>query len=140
MADIRFETGLKTFDINGSFQVTFAPTDMSFIERAYKALENMDAMQTKYKDIIAKTDGAALFDLAREMDNAARVEINNVFGSDVCSPLFGTMNVFTIADGFPVWANFLLAIIDQFEGAFAEERKKTNPRIAKYTAKYKGNR
>lgn len=140
MADIKFETGLKTFDINGTVQATFAPTDMAFIERAYKALENMDAMQTKYKDIIEKTNGSALFDLARQMDGEARAEINNVFGFDVCSPLFGPMNVFTIADGFPVWANFLLAVIDQFEGAFAAEKKKTNPRIAKYTAKYKGNR
>ena len=41
-----------------------------------------------------------------------------------------------MADGFPIWANFMLAIIDQFEGEFAEQKKKTNPRIQKYTAKY----
>ena len=141
MADIRFETGLKTFDINGAVQVTFAPTDMAFIERVYKGLENMDAMQNKYKGIVEETKDAKLFDVARDMDADARAEINDVFGFDVCSPLFGPMNVFTVADGVPIWANFLLAIIDQFEGAFAEEKKKTNPRIQKYTAKYnKGNR
>ena len=45
------------------------------------------------------------------------------------------MSLFTIADGLPIWANFILAIIDTLEGDFAEQKKKTNPRVAKYTAK-----
>ena len=141
MAEIKFDTGLKTFDINGKCEATFAPTDMAFIERVYKALENMDAKQNKYKDIAEAATNAEVFDLARTMDAEAREEINAVFGFDICAPLFGTMNVFTVADGFPVWANFMLAIIDQFEGEFAEQKKKTNPRIQKYTSKYnKGHR
>lgn len=136
MADIKFDTGLKTFDINGKCQATFAPTDMAFIERVYNALENMDKKQSEYKDIAEAATNAEVFDLARRMDTEAREEINAVFGFDICGPLFGTMNVFTVADGFPVWANFMLAIIDQFEGEFAEQKKKTNPRIQKYTAKY----
>ena len=136
MAEIRFETGLKTFDINGACQVTFAPTDMSFIERVYTCLENMDAKQAKYKEVAEAATNAEVFDLARRMDSEAREEINAVFDFDICRPLFGTMNVFTVADGFPIWANFMLAIIDQFEGEFAEQKKKTNPRIRKYTEKY----
>ena len=141
MADIKFETGLKTFDINGSVQATFSPTDMAFIERVYTALEHMDARQGEYKKLADAATNAEVFDLARRMDAEGREEINTIFGFDICSPLFGTMNVFAIADGFPVWANFVLAIIDQFEGEFAAQKKKTNPRIAKYTAKYdKGHR
>lgn len=137
MADIRFDTGLKTFNINGKCEATFAPTDMAFIESVYTALENMDKKQKEYKDIAEAATNAEVFDLARRIDEDARAEINAVFGFDICAPLFGTMNVFTIADGLPVWANFLLAIIDQLDGEFAEQKKKTNPRIAKYTAKYK---
>lgn len=137
MADIRFDTGLKEFTINGKATVTFAPTDMTFVEKVYTCLDNMDKKQEGYKAVAEQTTDEAVFDLARQMDNEAREEINAVFGSDICSPVFGNMNVFTVADGLPVWANLMLAIIDQLDGAFAEEKKKTNPRIAKYTAKYK---
>lgn len=141
MADIRFDTGLKTFNVNGKFEITFAPTDLAFIEKVYTALDNMDKKQNKYKDVAEAATNAEVFDLAREMDAEAREEINAVFGLDVCSPIFGNMSLFTVADGFPIWANFMLAIIDQFEGEFAEQKKKTNPRIQKYTAKYsKGHR
>ena len=137
MADIKFETGLKTFSINGKCEATFAPTDMAFIERVYNCLEHMDAMQNKYKDVAEAATNAEVFTLARSMDAEAREEINAVFGFDICSPLFGELSLFTIADGLPIWANFVLAIVDNLEGEFAEQKKKTNPRIAKYTAKYK---
>lgn len=141
MADIRFDTGLKTFDINGKCEATFAPTDMAFIERVFTCLDNMDKKQGEYKKVADAASNTELFDLARQMDREAREEINAVFGFNICEPLFGTMNLFTVANGFPVWANFMLALIDQFEGEFAEEKKKTNPRIQKYTAKYsKGHR
>lgn len=136
MADIRFDTGLKTFDVNGKCEITFAPTDMAFIEKVYTCLDNMDKKQGKYKEVAEAATNAEIFDLARKMDAEAREEINAVFGYDVCSPIFGHLNLFTVADGFPIWANFMLAIIDQFEGEFAEQKKKTNPRIQKYTAKY----
>lgn len=141
MADIRFDTGLKTFDINGKCEATFAPTDMAFIERVFTCLDNMDKKQGEYKKVADAASDTELFDLTRQMDREAREEINAVFGFNICEPLFGTMNLFTVANGFPVWANFMLALIDQFEGEFAEEKKKTNPRIQKYTAKYsKGHR
>ena len=136
MADIKFDTGVKTFDINGKCEVSFAPTDLTFIEKVYKCLENMDSKQGKYKGIAEATSNAEIFDLARKMDAEAREEINAVFGFDICASLFGNMNLFTVAEGFPVWANLILAIIDQFEGEFAEQKKKTNPRIKKYTEKY----
>lgn len=136
MADIKFDTGLKTFDINGRCQATFAPTDMAFIERVYNCLEQMDALQNKYKEIADSSSNVEIFRIAREMDAEAKEKINDVFGFDICSPLFDGMSLFTVADGLPVWANFILAIVDNLEGEFAAQKKKTNPRIAKYTAKY----
>ena len=137
MADIRFETGLKEFNINGALTVRFSPTDLNFIEKVYNAMDNIDKRQEAYRAEIGNLKDEAVFDLARRVDAEAREEINAAFGSDVCTPIFGGLSLYAMADGFPLWANFLLAIIDQFEGAFAEEKKKTNPRIAKYTAKYK---
>lgn len=137
MADIRFDTGVKGYTINGSTSVSFSPTDMAFIEKVYRAMDNLDRKQEDFKTAIDAAKDTEVFDLAREIDAEVREEINAVFGFDICTSVFGGMSTCTIADGFPVWANFILAIVDQFEGAFAEEKKKTNPRIKKYTAKYK---
>lgn len=137
MADIRFDTGLKKFNINGATEVCFAPTDMNFIEKVYSAMERLDEKQGEYKDIFATAKDTEIFDLVRRMDADARAEINSIFETDICTPVFGQMNLFTVAEGLPVWANFILALIDELDGAFAEEKKKTNPRIQKYTAKYK---
>lgn len=137
MADIRFDTGVKEFNINGAVSVRFSPTDFSFIEKVYNAMESLDKRQDAYRAEIENLKDEAVFDLARRVDAEARETINAIFGSDVCTPVFGDVSLYAVADGLPLWANFVLAIIDQFEGAFAEEKKKTNPRIAKYTAKYK---
>lgn len=51
--------------------------------------------------------------------------------------VFGTMNVYALADGLPVWCNLMLAIIDEMDSSFAREKKASNPRVQKYLAKYK---
>ena len=47
------------------------------------------------------------------------------------------MNVYALADGLPVWCNLMLAVIDQIDTTFSREQKRTNPRIAKYTDRWK---
>ena len=62
--------------------------------------------------------------------------IDGVFGKPVCKELFSGLNVYALADGLPVWCNFLLAVMDEVDTTFSREQKAMNPRIAKYTAKY----
>lgn len=137
MADIRFDTGVKEFNINGAVTVRFSPTDMNFIEKVYNALENIDKKEEAYRAESSSLKGDEIFELSHRVDAEAREEINAIFGDDICTPVFGDLSLYAVADGFPIWANLLLAIVDQLDGAFAAEKKKTNPRIAKYTAKYK---
>ena len=40
-------------------------------------------------------------------------------------------------DGLPVWANLLLAVTEEVEGAMQGELTAREKRIARYTAKYK---
>ena len=133
---ISFDTGVKEFNINDAVTVRFNPTDINFAERVFNGLEALDKLYESYQSEVDKVEDREVFDLARRIDADARGIINGIFDNDVCTPLFGDMSINTISDGFPVWANFLLAIIDQFDTAFTEEKKKTNPRIKKYTAKY----
>lgn len=137
MKELNFETGLQTFSFNGKVEVAFNPTDVVFVEKLFNTYDTLDKKQDEYK---AETERVGqnkeIFEIARKRDAEMRELINDVFGEDICTPIFGHMNVYAMADGLPVWANLLLAVMDEIDTTFAREQKATNPRIAKYTKKY----
>lgn len=134
---IQFDTGAVDYTINDSVTVRFNPTDLSFVERVFHLFDRMDEEQEAYNTAItdAKTD-ADVFVVYRRMEAEMRGMIDDAFGAEVCGDIFGGMSVFALADGLPLWANLMLAVIDEMDTAFARERKAANPRIKKYTAKY----
>ena len=137
MTDLVFNDGRKRFNINGVVEVAFNETDANFVERLYGVFSRLDANQDSYtRRVETMADKREIFSFMREMDEKMRAEINGLFDKDVCGPLFGSMNVFSLADGLPVWANLMLAIIDQVDTAFSREQKATNPRVEKYVAKW----
>lgn len=112
-------------------------TDSTFVEKLFNAFDTLDKKQEAYKAEVEKTaNKREVFETARKMDEEMRDIIADVFGFDICSALFGCMNVYALADGLPVWANLMLAIMDEVDTAFSREQKATNPRISKYTKKY----
>jgi len=133
---IKFDTGLVDYDINGT-TVKINPTDLAFVERVFDTFDRMDARQEEYSAAINKeTETKGVFEVLHRMEADMRGEINGVFSAEVCGGIFGNMSVFALADGLPLWANLMLALIDEMDVAFAREKKATNPRIKKYTAKY----
>lgn len=137
MKELSIGTGVVTYSLNGAYEVSFNPTDSVFIEKLFNAFDTLDKRQESYKDEVSKNaDKRELFVIARKMDGEMREIINDVFDVDVCSALFGDMNVYALSDGLPVWANLMLTIMDEIDTTFAREQKATNPRISKYTKKY----
>ena len=137
MKELSIGTGVVTYSLNGACEVSFNPTDSVFIEKLFNAFDTLDKRQESYKDEVSKNaDKRELFVIARKMDGEMREIINDVFDEDVCSALFGDMNVYALSDGLPVWANLMLTIMDEIDTTFAREQKATNPRISKYTKKY----
>lgn len=137
MNTLNFETGLAAFSVNGRAEITFNPTDSNFVERLFNAFDTLDKKQEAYKEEVAKVgDKKEVFQIARRRDAEMRELIDGVFETPVCADIFGGMNVYAMANGLPVWCNFLLAVMDEIDTTFAKEQKATNPRIAKYTAKY----
>lgn len=137
MKELSIGTGVVTYSLNGTCEVSFNPTDSVFIEKLFNAFDTLDNRQESYKDEVSKNaDKRELFVIARKMDGEMREIINDVFDEDVCSALFGDMNVYALSDGLPVWANLMLTIMDEIDTTFAREQKATNPRISKYTKKY----
>lgn len=137
MKELNFESGLVTYSLNGKCEVIFNPSDSNFVERLYSAFEDLDKKQEGYKATIEKmANKREIFEFARERDAEMREIIDDLFGVPVSDALFGGMNVYALANGLPVWCNLMLAVMDEVDNTYAREQKATNPRIAKYTAKY----
>ena len=132
------DTGVVEYTINDAVTVKFNPTDFSFVERLFSTFDELDKKQEDYKaEIEAASDNVAVFDAARKMDAEMREYVNAVFEQDVCTELLGNVNIYALADGLPIWANLMLALIDEVDTSYAREQKATNPRLQKYMKKYK---
>ena len=137
MADIRFETGVVSFNLNDAVSVEFNPTDSVFVEKIYNTFEELDGKQSAYKAEVERcADKKEIFKIARRRDQEMRDMIDELFGKPVCSALFGSMNIYALADGLPVWCNLMLAVIDQIDTTFSREQRQTNAKIKKYTDKW----
>ena len=138
MKNLTFDTGVQEYDLGGKVTVCFNPTDVGFIEKLADSFSYLDLIQEEVK--LSKeevTDEKDVYKLARSLDVKMRDIINALFGQDVCSPLFGEMNLFASAGGLPVWANLMLAIAEEVESSMQGELKQREARIKKYTEKYR---
>ena len=135
---ISFDSGVKSYDINGvENAVSFNPTDSAFVEHIFTVFDELDKAQQQKDAEISKTgDRRKVFELMREFDRDMRSAIDSVLGDGLCEKLFGSMNVYALAGGLPVWANLMLAVMDECDTAFAREQKLTNPRIKKYLDRF----
>lgn len=140
MKELNVAAGLETFKINGVCEVAFCPTDPIFVEKLYNVFDSLDRKQEAYAAEIEKAQKREIFDIARRRDAELREMVNDVFGFDICSAVFGSVSVCALSDGLPLWANLMLAIMEEVDSGFEREQKLTNPRIEKYTAKYRKNR
>lgn len=134
--EITVDDGLVCLSINGKSETVFNPTDIGFIERLFYVFDTLDGKQTEWE---AKKKNAApreIFDIARAADAEMRELVDGVMGAGTCDAQFCDMSVFAMAEGLPVWANLLFAIIDRCKAEAVEQQKLSRPRLAKYTAKY----
>ena len=138
MKQINFDLGLNEYDLGGKVTVKFNPTDVSFLEKLSDSFQYLDLIQEEVKLSREEvTDEKDVYNLAKNLDAKMRDIINALFGQDVCTPLFGEMNLFASAGGLPVWANLMLAVADEVQNSMQGELKKREARIAKYVAKYR---
>ncbi len=135
--NLGFSTGVQNVSINGKCTVHVNFTDSAFIERVFNAFDVLDGLEDKYRPLIENAQsGKEVFGYARDRDAEMRDVVNGIFGEDVCSPIFGNMHISAAAEGLPLWANMLLAFIDNMDSTLANEKKQTNPRLKKYVEKY----
>ena len=113
MKSINLNLGVEEYLLAGKVAVAFNPTDMTFLERLSRAFSELDALQEEVRSTREKlTDDREVFPIARELDGKMRAILNELFGKEICEPLFGSVNLFASSGGLPLWANLLLAITD----------------------------
>lgn len=133
-----FETGVKTYDLNKKVTVDFNPADTEFAKAIFDAFDEMDKLQEGMRAEVEKCPVTKeVFEIYRKYDKQMREKIDGIFGKPICEPLFGKMSLFAIADGLPVWANLMLAVMNEIETTLDAARKASEERIKKYTNKYK---
>ena len=137
MKNLSFSDGLEEYSLNDRVTVRFNPTDASFLERLSELFSSLDALQEEVSALQETTPEEEVFPLAKSLDGRMRDLLDGFFGTPVCGPLFGSMNLFASAGGLPVWANLLLALTEEVESAMQGELSAREARIAKYTEKYK---
>ena len=137
MKELNFDLGLNEYDLGGKVTVKFNPTDVSFLEKLSDSFQYLDLIQEEVR--LSKeeiTEEKDVYNLAKNLDRKMRDIIDALFGQDVCTPLFGEMNLFSSAGGLPVWANLMLAIADEVQTSMQGELEKRDAKIRKYTEKY----
>ena len=137
MKELKIATGQEDYLLAGKVAVSFNPTDRNFLERLSRAFSELDALQEEVRQSREKiTDDREVFHIARELDGKMRGILNDLFGKEICEPLFGSMNLCASSGGLPVWANLMLAVADEVQSALQGELAAREQRIAKYVEKY----
>lgn len=136
MDTLEFSTGVKTFSVNGgAAEVTFNPTDVNFVSRLYDLFlalaEQYEAGRDRTFD-----DNQAFFAYVRERDGETRAGVDGLFGPGTADALFQGVSTSALADGLPLWTNFLLAVIDAVPEEMSRQVRTAKPRVEKYLKKY----
>ncbi|MCH5297866.1 MAG: hypothetical protein J1E85_09370 [Ruminococcus sp.] len=138
MKSLNFKSALKSYAINGDennvIQVNTA--DVGIFERAAKAKSFLSDVRNKSEEI-KNGDGKNAIEVLSELDKQVREQLNYIFGTDVSTPAFGTMNCLTFVDGVPVFVGFLNALLEEITTDVTVEQKKAKDNIAKYVNQVK---
>lgn len=137
MAEIRFDTGVQEFSVNGGRTIRFNPADIGFAETLYSVIAKINTIDEETrKKREATTDYAKIFDYNRAADKRMREVVDTVFGEGFCADVFGGIRLLALADGLSIVENFVFAVLDQMDASITDNLAKRDARIAKYTAKY----
>ena len=105
--NIRFSTGEKEYIVNDdeSKVIKVNISDGNMLVRFNEALPKFEKMQKEFGEI---TDPVKL----KEADEKVREFINEVFGTDVCTPAFGKANCLSVVEnGKALYMSFLEAFL-----------------------------
>lgn len=126
MQSINFDTGYKTYAVNGDERnvVRINVADLGIKARMKEMYARIGALESEYRNVDEPTA-----EHYAEVDKKIKAEINYAIGTDVCTPAFGLLNCLTILpdSGKSVAQSFLEAltpIIQKDVDEYVEKIKK----------------
>lgn len=135
--ELTIPDGRVCLSINGAFDLVYNPTDINFVEKLFRVFDELDGKQKTMEAEVKAAEQREIFDISRRADAEMRTMIDGVLGEGACAALWGDINSYAYADGLPLWANLLLAVMDECDAGFVQQQKLMRPRMEKYTAKYR---
>lgn len=136
MRELSFATGLVSYKVNGGAEIRFNPADSAFVGRLFNTFDGLAKRQDQAEIENQEMSGAELFAAAEQRNKEMRQEIDSIFGEPVCEKVFGNQDVYALADGLPLWCNFLMAVIDEVDASVTAQQNQASPRVQHYMAKY----
>lgn len=137
MKEIILDSGKKSYSINGC-EISFNPTDIHFMEGLYNVLDALDSMaEERKRETSSVSNAKEIFELSRRYDKEMRDRLDNAVGGPVSEAVAGDMNIYALSDGLPIFANIILAIMDEMDTGIADQAERGNPRLEALLSKYK---
>ena len=139
MASIKFETGLKVYDIedekdNLRGQISVNPTDVNLSIRAQKVGEIIDECFAEVSELGEDAGEDVYKEKIVEYDDKIKDAINMLFDDENASNvIFGSQNCLNTLNGVTLVERFLTAMMPVIQKEIASEQKQSQKRIAKYT-------
>ena len=136
MNEIRFDTGIKTFNVNDCCEIAFNPADNDFVNRLYNTLDALSKIQDKEQP--EDMEPAEIWKYAQEKDKEIRSYIDALFGDGKADLLFSGVSTLALANGMPLWLNFFFAILDEIDETVKAQTAETDKRVKALNDKYGG--
>ena len=141
MQSINFDTGYKTYAVNGDENnvIRINVADLSIKARIKEMYARIGDLESEYRNTDKPTD-----EQYAEVDKKIKAEINYAIGTDVCTPAFGLLNCMTILpdSGKSVAQSFLEALtpiiqkdIDEYVEKIEELKESKMKKYLESTAK-----
>ena len=131
MKELCFDTGVVEYQVNGGYVLRFNPADTNFVRRLHDLFEELGQEQ--------QAEGG-VFEALEKKDAAMRERLDGLFGPGTCQAVFGELGLYALAGGLPLWANFLLAVLEEVESAVDAQQQAASPRVAYYMERFAARR
>lgn len=134
MQTIKFDDGYKTYSINddNSRTIRINLLDLNMKSRYEKATKVIEETVNKMKSVNVPSEDQLL-----EFDTVIREQLNYVFGSDICTTVFGAANVLTpLESGKFLFESFVEAFVPMITKDSQAAINASNIHIEKRTEKY----
>lgn len=136
MNEIKLGSNIEEYSINGGKVILrFNPFDSGFVEKFNTAFEALSKMQDEFAKSVNLEDDE-FFKTAKATDEKMRGVVNELFGEDICTPIWGNMHVTALSEGLPLWFNLMMSLIDEIDNSRKSVPAVRSARLDKYTAKY----